>query len=93
MGEFEIPYEFQTHDADFWIELFHSTYEFKIDFELAQILNSATSDRVWAPRHVETSFKGHHPIQNTLYSIKTLKFLSFLGYLWLLLVIRVQWAL
>ena len=30
MSEFEIPYEFQSHYVDFWIELFPSTYEFEI---------------------------------------------------------------
>ena len=66
--------EFRTHYVDFWIELFPSIYEFEIDFELTQNLNSAICDWVWTPRHIETSSKGLYPIQNTLYSIRTCNF-------------------
>ena len=46
-------------------------------FELTQILNSAICDRVWTPRHIETSSKGLYPIQNSLYSIRTCNFWNF----------------
>ena len=62
--------------ANFLTKLFLSTYEFEIDFKLTQISNSAIGDRVWAPWHIETSSKGHYPIQNTLYSIGTRNFWS-----------------
>ena len=61
----------------FWIGPLSSTYEFKIDLELTQISNLATSDRVWASRHVKTSSKCLYPIQKALYSFKTCSFRSF----------------
>ena len=91
MGEFEIPYEFQTHDANFWIEIFPSTYEFKIDFKLTQISNSATDDRVWAPRHVEMSPKASIQFKTLCTQLELVIFEALLGCLWLFLVISGQW--
>ena len=74
VGEFEFPYEFQTHHLDFKLDFFFSTYKFKIDLEFTQISNSTTRNRVWVLKHVEMSFKCLNLIQNASYSFRTHKF-------------------
>ena len=91
MDEFKIHYEFRTHHLDFKFDLFFSpSYEFKINLELNQILNSTIGDWVWVLKHVETSSQCLHPIQNASYSFRTHNFWRFLGCLWLFFVISGQ---
>ena len=76
-----------------WFQIwpfFSFSYEFKINLELNQILNSTTGDWVWVLKHVETSSQCLHPIQNASYSFRTHNFWRFLGCLWLFFVISGQ---
>ena len=57
------------------------TYEFEIDLELTQISNSTTGDWVSVSKHVKTSSKCLHPIQNASYSFRTRNFWLFMTFL------------